>query len=258
MIFTNLSPDERIDILYDILFCPVVFLQQGFFVGDSVKKENLNKIIITAVFSAIAFLFTFVFKFKVGFLTFDFKDAVISIVSFLLGPLYGVISAGLVAFFEFLSISDTGPYGLLMNFIASGCFALVIGTIYKYKRTFSGAILAAVSSVFAVTAIMLVANYFITPLYMGVARYEVAKMIPTLLLPFNLTKVTINAATVLIIYKPVTNALRRFGLVKKSASKTTLNKKSVILYIISLLIILIAVLVIIFVLNGGFEIIAQK
>lgn len=226
--------------------------------GDSLKRENLNKIIITAVFSAIAFLFTFIFKFKVGFLTFDFKDAVISIVSFLLGPLYGIISAGLVAFFEFLSISDTGPYGLLMNFIASGSFALTIATIYKYKRTLSGAILAALSSVFAVTAIMMIANYFITPLYMGVERYEVAEMIPTLLLPFNLAKSTINAATVLIIYKPVTTALRRFGLVKKTALKTTLNKKSIMLYVISFLIILIAVLVIVFVLNGGFQIIAQK
>ncbi len=233
-------------------------MQQGLFVGDSVKRENLNKIIITAVFSAIAFLFTFVFKFKVGFLTFDFKDAVISIVSFLLGPLYGIISAGLVAFFEFLSISDTGPYGLLMNFIASGSFALVIGTIYKYKRTFSGAILAAVSSVFAVTAIMMVANYFITPLYMGVTSGEVAEMIPTLLLPFNLAKATINAATVLIIYKPVTNALRRFGLVKKSATTNTMNKKSIILFIISFLIILIAILFIFFVLNGGFQVVAQK
>ncbi len=222
------------------------------------KREHLNKIIITAVFSAIAFLFTFIFKFKVGFLTFDFKDAIISVVSLLLGPLYGVVSAGFVSFFEFLSISDTGPYGLLMNFIASGSFALVIGTVYKYKRTFSGAILAVISSAFAVTAIMMLANYFITPLYMGVTRSEVAEMIPTLLLPFNLAKATVNAATVLIIYKPVTKALRRFGLVKKSDSQNTLNRKSVLLYIISFLIILIAVLFIFFVLNGGFQIIAQK
>lgn len=244
-------------LIFDFI-CPVVFVRQGFFVGDSVKREQLNKIIITAVFSAIAFLFTFVFKFKVSFLTFDFKDAVIAVVSLLLGPLYGIISAGLVAFLEFLSISDTGPYGLLMNFISSGSFALVIGVIYKYKRTFSGAILSAVSSVFVVTSIMMVANYFITPLYMGVTSGEVAKLIPNLLLPFNLSKTAINAATVLIIYKPVTNALRRFGLVKKKINSSSMNKKSIILYIVSFIIILIAVLFIVFVLNGGFYIIAQK
>ena len=82
------------------------------------KNEKLKKIAVTAVFSAIAFLLTFFFKFKVSFLTFDFKDAVISIVSLVYGPLYGVTSAGVVAFLEFLSVSDTGLYGLIMNFIS--------------------------------------------------------------------------------------------------------------------------------------------
>ncbi|MDD6478954.1 MAG: ECF transporter S component [Oscillospiraceae bacterium] len=221
------------------------------------KNENLKRIIIAAVFSAIAFLLTFVFKFKVMFLTFDFKDAVIAVVSLALGPLYGVASAALVAFLEFLSISDTGPYGLLMNFISSGTFAFVIGSIYKQKRTFSGAILSASVSALSVTAIMMVANYFITPLYMGVSSADVAKMIPTLLLPFNLAKTVINAASTLIIYKPVTKALRRVGLMKKTETQQSSNKlKTVVLYIVSLAVIILTVLFIFFVLNGGFELVS--
>ena len=224
------------------------------------KRENLNKVIITAVFSAIAFLFTFIFKFKVSFLTFDFKDAVISIISFLLGPIYGLVSAGIVAFFEFISISDTGLYGLIMNFISSGSFALIIGTVYKYKRTFSGAITASVVAVVGVTAVMMVANYFITPFYManaGVSKDMVLKMIPTLLLPFNLAKTIINASATLVIYKPVTNALRRFGLVKKNENQNVSSiTRSFLLYTISLIIITFAILFIIFAMNGGFKIIA--
>ena len=221
------------------------------------KNENLKKIIITAAFSAIAFLLTFVFKFKVMFLTFDFKDAVIAVVSLALGPLYGVASAALVAFLEFLSISDTGPYGLLMNFISSGTFAFVIGSIYKQKRTFSGAILSAIVTALSVTAIMMVANYFITPLYMGVSSADVAKMIPTLLLPFNLAKTVINAATTLIIYKPVTKALKRVGLMKKTETQQSDNKlKTALLYIVSFAVIILTVLFIFFVLNGGFELVS--
>ena len=61
------------------------------------QKNNVKKISVTALFCAIAFLMTFVFRFKVGFLTFDLKDAVISVISLLYGPIYGVASAGVVA-----------------------------------------------------------------------------------------------------------------------------------------------------------------
>ena len=220
------------------------------------KNEKLKKIAVTAVFSAIAFLLTFFFKFKVSFLTFDFKDAVISIVSLVYGPLYGVTSAGVVAFLEFLSVSDTGLYGLIMNFISSATFALVFGSVYKFKRTFGGAIVSAVLSAISVTAVMMIANYFITPYYMGVSRADVVALIPTLLLPFNLAKSVINAASTLIIYKPVTNSLKRVGAIKKSENNIGFNRKSVILTVVSLLVILICILFVIFYLNGGFKIIA--
>ena len=41
--------------------------------------KNIKKLTVTALFCALAFLMTFVFRFKVGFLTFEFKDAVISV-----------------------------------------------------------------------------------------------------------------------------------------------------------------------------------
>ena len=80
------------------------------------KNQKLKNISVVAVFCAIAFLLTFFFKFKVSFLTFDFKDAIIAIISLVYGPLYGVTSAGLVSFLEFLSVSDTGIYGLIAVF----------------------------------------------------------------------------------------------------------------------------------------------
>ena len=52
-------------------------------------------------------------------LTFDFKDAILSINALLFGPLTGVVSAALVALVEFITVSDTGVYGLIMNFLSS-------------------------------------------------------------------------------------------------------------------------------------------
>ena len=100
------------------------------------QKNNVKKITVTALFCALAFLMTFIFRFKVGFLTFDMKDAIISVISLLYGPIYGVASAGVVAVLELLSVSDTGLYGLIMNFLSSATFALACGSVYKYKRSF--------------------------------------------------------------------------------------------------------------------------
>ena len=217
------------------------------------QKKDVKKISVTALFCAIAFLMTFVFRFKVGFLTFDLKDAVISVISLLYGPIYGVASAGVVAVLELLSVSDTGLYGLIMNFISSATFAIACGSVYKFKRNFSGAIFAVVVSVISVTAIMMVANIFITPYYMGVETAEVIALIPTMLFPFNLCKSIVNAASLLIIYKPITNALKKTGLVVANKTSYSFSKKSVILFVVSLAVLALAVCFIIFKMGGSFS-----
>ncbi len=218
------------------------------------NKQSLKKITVTALFCAIAFLMTFLFRFKVSFLTFDFKDAIISVVALLYGPIYGVASAAVVAVLEFLSVSDTGVYGLIMNFISSGAFALACGTVYKFKRSFSGAIISVIVSVISVTSVMMLANIFITPYYMGVTTKDVIGLIPSLLFPFNLCKAVINAASLLIIYKPITTSLKKSGFVATSNSvKYTLNKKSVLLIVISVVVLIAAILFIILQMGGSFS-----
>ncbi|MBR3968090.1 MAG: ECF transporter S component [Clostridia bacterium] len=221
------------------------------------QKTNLKKLSVTAMLCAMAYICMFVFKFKVGFLTFDFKDAILTVIAFLYGPVYAVVSSCLVAFIEFLSVSDTGVYGLIMNALSSAVFTASCGIIYKYRRTLTGAIFGSFTAVLSMTAVMLVANIFITPFYMGVARSQVAAMIPSLLLPFNLIKGVVNAAITMIIYKPITTALKKVGLTNNATSKTDL-KKFIPLAIVALLLLIIAVLVILFVLDGKFEIVRQK
>ena len=238
----------------------VAFSAHSFTVGNFVfggiflkTKTDIKKISITAVLCALAYLCMFVFKFKVSFLTFDFKDAILAVVSFLYGPLYGVLSALIVALTEFVSVSDTGVYGLLMNFISSASFAGTCGLIYKYRRKISGAVMGCVFAVLVMTAVMLIANVLITPFYMGAPRETVIKMIPSLLLPFNLLKGVMNAAITIIIYKPITSALKRTKLVVYSGQNTD-RKKFLLLTVLSVIIIIIAVIIIIFLLNGSFSV----
>lgn len=220
------------------------------------KKESLKKLAVAAALCALAFVSMFVFRIKVQFLTFDAKDAVIGLSSLLLGPVYGVCSAAAVAVLEFLSVSDTGVYGLIMNFLSSGAFALTCGIIYRCKRTFSGAVIGVIMSVVSVTAVMMLANLFITPVFMGAPRSAVIAMLPTLLLPFNLTKASLSAAVTLIIYKPLSTALKRTNLLPHTDGQDyRFNTRSVILTVCAAIVIIIAILVLLLYLNGSFEII---
>ena len=221
------------------------------------KNASLKKLSVTAMLCALAYICMFVFKFKVGFLTFDLKDAVLTVIAFLYGPVYGVVSSVLVALLEFVSVSDTGVYGLIMNALSSAVFTFTCGVIYKYRRTLLGAVLGSISAVFATTAVMLVANIFITPFYMGVGRQEVAAMIPTLLLPFNIIKGIVNAAITMIIYKPITAALKKVGLSTGNAQKTNI-KRFIPIVLCALALLIVAVLLILFVLNGEFQIFGKK
>ena len=210
------------------------------------NQEKTKKIAVSAMLVAVAFLVTFLTSmFKVGgFLSLDLKDAVLSVIALLYGPVYGIISVFVVALIEFLTISTTGVYGLVMNILSSGTFALVCGLVYKHKRSFSGAIIASALTVVCVTAVMLLANLFITPLYFKMPTQAVIDMLPTVLLPFNLFKSVMNASIMLLVYKPFITALRKIGVVKTSdKSGYKFDKKSILLTFSAVILIIVAVIV---------------
>jgi riboflavin transporter FmnP len=212
------------------------------------RSNEIKKITVTAMLTSVAFLATLLTSmFKVGgFLSMDLKDAVISIIALLYGPLYGIISVLTVSLIEFITISTTGLYGLVMNIVSSGTFAIVCGFVYKYKRNFIGAIFSSIGSVVAVTSLMLIANIFITPLYFQMPKAAVIDMIPTLLLPFNFFKSTLNASLMLLVYKPFTTVLRKAGLLQEFGNSSyKFGIKSLVLSIVSIVLIVFSVYVLV-------------
>ena len=224
------------------------------------RSEQLRRLVAAAMFSALAYVLMIVFHIKVQFLTFDAKDAVLTVGGMFLGPLYAAGMSLLVAFLEMVTVSSTGYYGFIMNFVSSAVFSVVAALIYKYRRKLSGAILGIGISIVAMPAAMICANLLVTPGYMHAPVSAVVGLIVPLLLPFNFTKAVLNAALVLLLYKPASRALRASGLIRKApASGTEAPKKSaaIVVAVIAALLLVASLLVFFLVLHGDFELVKE-
>lgn len=214
---------------------------------------KIKRLTAVAMFCALAYVCMLFIKVPVQFLTLDVKDSLIILCSLLFGPISGISVAIIVPFLELITISGTGVYGFIMNVLSSVVFSSVAGLIYYYRKSMMGAVVGLVTGVCAVTAVMLLANLLITPYYLGGSPKDVAAMIPTVLLPFNLVKATLNAAIVLLLYKPISTVLKKMGFLKSSTSQSQSSLKSplrsVIVTSAAIVIIAISLLVVFFVLK---------
>lgn len=211
------------------------------------KSQNLKKMTIISMLCAAAFIAVMFVRIPimpaVPFLKYEPKDIIIVIGGFIYGPMAAFAVSAIVSVIEFISISETGVIGLVMNIISSCSFACVASAIYKARRTMSGAIMGLVCGVVAMSALMLLWNYLITPLYMKIDRAVIQAMLIPAFLPFNLIKGALNMALTLILYKPVITALRKSGALPQASYKSS-NKTSVILGIVFLAISLFALYIV--------------
>lgn len=182
------------------------------------QNQKIRRMVMIALFCALSYVAMIVVHIKVSFLTMDVKDALITLCGLYFGPFSTVFISVLVSFLELITISETGLYGFLMNVIGSVAFALTVALFYKWKKTLWNAVWGLASGVLVMTAVMVLANLFITPYFLGTTMDAVRGLIPTLLLPFNLLKGVINAGLVLLIYKPLSRALRKIGVLERKSA----------------------------------------
>ncbi len=206
-------------------------------------RFGIRRMTLLAVFTAMAYAVTFVFRIDVSFLTFDAKDAIVAIAAMIFGPVSGLIISFLVATIEQITIGNTGIWGWLMDFASTAAFSFVAGYIYSKRRNISGVALSLTSAVIVTVTVMMICNLIITPIYMKVELKQVIELLPTLLLPFNFTKSVLNAGIVLALYKPLITALRAAKLLPRSENASADGKKS-FWSIRSLIFILIAIILI--------------
>ena len=183
------------------------------------SRMNLRTLSSLGMLTAVAYVVMYLSKLLpqvAGFLQLDLKDTVICIGGFLFGPVASALISLVVALVEMFSVSDTGPIGMVMNVLATCSFCCTAAFVYKKQHTKKGAVLGLLLGVAALTVVMLLWNYLITPLYMGVERDVVKDMLVPIILPFNLVKGGLNMALILVLYKPVVTALRQARLVPES------------------------------------------
>lgn len=179
-------------------------------------SDSTKKLVTVAMLCAVAYVAMVLIRIKLmpaaPFLTYDPKDVVIALGGFLFGPLCALLISLVVAFLEMITVSDSGIIGFVMQVVATLAFAGTASLVYRRLHTKHGAELGLFFGVILMTAVMVLWNYLLTPLYLGTPRTEVVKLLVPAIVPFNLLKGAINAVILLFIYKPVVGALRRAGL----------------------------------------------
>ena len=227
-----------------------LFYERDFFMSENKNTQRIKSIVVLAMFAALAFVIELVFRIRVaGFLTFDAKDAVITIGSLFYGPLSGIIISLVISFIEMITISTTGIWGFIMNFVSTAAFAGVASLIYKKNRTLNGALIGLAAGSASMVVLMMIMNLIITPIYTGMTVQAVADMILPILLPFNLAKVVLNSAFVLLLYKPIFIGLKAAHLAEGEVN-FRFDKKTVIVAVLGFALVAVA-LVVFFVVLGA-------
>lgn len=190
------------------------------------RSERLRRLTAMAMLTALADItVTFIRIPVVLFLSYEPKDVFLTIGGFLFGPVAGVCMGAAVALVEMVTISSTGPIGMLMNCVSSCLFVGTASIIYCRKKTLSRALIGLIAGALITTAGMLLWNYLITPLYMNTPREAIADMLLPVFLPFNLLKGGLNAAFTMLLYKSAAAVLRATHLLPKTDAPVIPRKR---------------------------------
>lgn len=133
-------------------------------------NEKVRKLVTMAMLAALSIVLVYVIHFPIfpaaSFLEYDPADIPILIGTFAYGPLAGVLLTVVVSVIQGMTVSSgSGLMGIAMHIFATSILVLVAGNIYRVKHTKKGAVLALICGVLAMTAGMVVFNYFITPYF---------------------------------------------------------------------------------------------
>ncbi len=199
-------------------------------------NEKIKRVTIIGMLCAVAYIVMLACRIPIVlFLKYEPKDVIITLGGLIWGPAVAVLTSVIVSFVEMVTVSDNGIYGMIMNIVSTCSFAIVVSLIYKKKRTIMGAILGLIAGCISVVTIMTLWNIIIVPLYMKTPVEIIMPMIPTVFIPFNLLKAGLNTGFVLLLYKPLTTALKKSGLITEKVKPQKNN--SIVIFLTSVVLI---------------------
>lgn len=178
------------------------------------NNKSLRKLTSMAMLAAVSVILVSLVHFPlipaVSFLEYDPADIPILICGFAFGPVAGICVTIVASLIQGLTVSaSSGIYGIIMHIIATSALVLTASIIYKKNKTRKGALVAIICGIIAMTLIMIPANLFITPAFMGAPRAAVVQMLGAIIL-FNFLKAGINGFVTFIIYKKISALIHKF------------------------------------------------
>lgn len=193
------------------------------------RKNNIRALTVTAMMGALSTVLMFI-EFSIpimpSFIKIDFSELPALLVSFSLGPIWG-IAVCLIKNFIHLFITSTGGIGEASNFILGAVFVLTAGIIYKKNKTRKFALIGCLSASAVMSVFSVFSNYYVVyPLYikvLGMTEEMILGMYQAILpsvdnlfsaiiifnLPFNFVKMLIVSVMCFILYKRVSPVLKK-------------------------------------------------
>ena len=161
-----------------------------------------------------------------SFVKMDFSELPALVAAFVISPLAG----GAVCLLKnviHLFFTTTGGIGEVCNFLLGAMMVLPAGFIYKYRKTRAGAVIACLAGCIVMAGSSILVNYYISyPVYFNIFAPEPViieayqKLNPAVNnlwdaliwfnMPFTFAKGLLVSIITFIIYKPLSNALKRF------------------------------------------------
>ncbi len=172
------------------------------------KKKNLRKLTVMGLLCAVSVILVSIIHFPLfaaaPFLEYDPADVPIFIATFSFGPVAGFLVTIVTSVIQGTTVSaSSGLYGILMHIISTGSFCLVSGVTYKKFHTKKGAAISLVIGTLAMTLVMIPANLFITPYFMGAPVSVIKGLLLPVIIPFNFIKAAVNSVITFLLYKRI-------------------------------------------------------
>ena len=152
-------------------------------------------IVSTSILAAMSLILELYVHFPVlpsaPYMLYSPGDLPIIVAALIFGPIPGMLTALVNSVLFVLLTGEGGPWGALMHFISSGGMAIVIGLM---EKKFGKTHLSLLSGIVTRVALMIPANFLVTPIYTGLPVEVIAKMIVPVVIPFNIIHSGINSA----------------------------------------------------------------
>uniref|UniRef100_A0A7C4U0S2 Riboflavin transporter n=1 Tax=Caldisericum exile TaxID=693075 RepID=A0A7C4U0S2_9BACT len=169
--------------------------------------KNLRSIINASILAALSFVLMRFTEFpllpQASFLKTDLGDIPLLVGAYFFGPFFGIAIAFVKDLLFFISgAGPGGPIGVLMNFIATGTFALVVGVVNLKKKNDLTLVLGLILGTIALVLVMIPANLWAIPKYLpSWTKEQILTYIFTINVPFNIIKGLLDTVVTFFVVK---------------------------------------------------------